>query len=43
MSEDIIREPDENSGPALADREPILFPEQRKQIVDEIKDRLDME
>jgi len=27
----LFREPDERSGPAILDREPILFPEQRKE------------
>lgn len=34
----LIRSPDERSGPAILDREPILLPEQRKRLVDRIRD-----
>lgn len=36
-NKDLFREPDENSGPALLDREPIVLPEQRKNVASELK------
>lgn len=38
MAEDLIREPDEDSGPAVLDREPVVLPEQRKNIADKGKE-----
>ena len=41
MADDsLIREPDEDTGPALMNREPILFPEQRKKAVQEGRRRV---
>lgn len=37
----LFRSPDENSGPALAGREPILLPDQRKKAARKVKDALD--
>jgi len=36
-----IREPDENSGPALLGREPVVLPDERKEAANRVKDRLD--
>jgi len=37
----LIREPDENSGPAIFNREPIILPEQRKEVVEKGKLKLE--
>lgn len=37
----LFRSPDEMSGPAVMDREPILLPEARKEAVGAVKDALD--
>lgn len=34
----LFSEPSENSGPALLGREPVVLPEQRKELADRIKD-----
>lgn len=34
----LFRSPDENSGPAVLDREPIVLPQQRKKAIRRIKD-----
>jgi len=33
----LVSQPDQNSGPALLGREPILFPQQRKKAADRVK------
>lgn len=38
---DLVRRPDERSGPAVLDREPILLPRARRRMVDRVKDALD--
>jgi hypothetical protein len=38
MADKLVREPDERSGPAVLDREPILLPEQRKEAVNRVRD-----
>lgn len=38
---DLFRAPDDRSGPAALDREPIVLPEQRKNAVNRIRDALD--
>ena len=40
MADQLIREPDERSGPALAGREPILLPEQRKKAAERVRQAL---
>lgn len=39
----LLRKPDERSGPALMDREPILLPEHRKDAAKEMRRRLNLE
>lgn len=36
----ILRAPDERTGPALLDREPVILPEQRKQLVRRVREQL---
>ena len=33
----LFREPDEDSGPALLDREPVILPEERKEVAERVK------
>lgn len=40
MADRLIRAPDERTGPAALDREPIVLPEQRKQAVNRVRDIL---
>lgn len=40
---DLFRTPDENSGPAVLDREPILLPKARKNVARKVKDTLDLD
>lgn len=40
-NDDLFRAPDDRSGPAVLDREPILLPEQRKNAVRKIRDAVD--
>lgn len=42
MANNLLRAPDENSGPALMGREPVLLPEQRKEFARSVRDKLDM-
>lgn len=36
-----IREPDENSGPALFGREPVVFPDERKEMASRVREKVD--
>lgn len=38
---DLVSEPDENSGPAVLGRDPILLPRQRKEAVERGKQAVD--
>lgn len=38
--QELLRSPDEDSGPAFLDREPVVLPEQRKQFVNRVRERL---
>lgn len=33
-----FRKPDENSGPAIADREPVVLPDERKKAAEKVKE-----
>lgn len=37
----LFRPPDEQSGPAFLDREPVVLPEQRKSFVQRVRDSLE--
>lgn len=37
---ELFREPDENTGPAVLNREPMLLPEQRKKAVEKSREQM---
>lgn len=41
MADELFREPDAQSGPAILNREPILFPEQRKDLTRRVRRMMD--
>lgn len=38
MADELFREPDERSGPAILNREPVLLPEQRKRVARRVRE-----
>lgn len=40
---ELFRGPDENSGPAVLGREPILLPKMRKDAANKVRDALDID
>lgn len=38
---DLISEPDENSGPAILGREPVVLPDQRKEAARNLQERME--